>query len=160
VSVKDVDRGYAKRVQAIVKAGAGPTVTYVGVLGANAEKEHKGSPGMTVSDLATIHEFGLGVPERSFLRAWFDSNRASIEVTLRAAHRQVLLGKLTPKRAGELIGLKFAGEVQKYIAEGHVQPPLSEQTVKKKGSSVPLVDTGQLRAAISWYTEVRLLKGL
>jgi hypothetical protein len=160
VSVKDVDRGYAKRVKAIASAAAGPTVTYVGVIdGKGGEKPH-GNTGLTVGELADIHEFGLGVPERSFLRAWFDENRAQVQETLRAAHRQVLLGKLTPKRAGELIGLKFAGEIQKFIAEGHVQPPLSEQTVKKKGSSVPLIDTGQLRAAISWYTEVRLIKGL
>lgn len=152
--IRDTDKGYAKRLKAIVEAAAGPTLTKVGVIdGKGAEKMHGD---LTVGELATIHEFGLGVPERSFLRAWFDQERPAILEALRAAHRQVLLGKLTPKQAGELLGMRFAGQVQKYISDRRVQPELSEQTIKRKGSSVPLIDTGQLRSAITWLVESRL----
>lgn len=154
-TVRDTDRGYAKRRKAILEAGAGPTVTYVGVLGAKADKEHADS-GLTVGELATLHEFGLGVPERSFLRAWFDQDREKIVEALRAAHKQVLLGKLTPRRAAEILGMRFAGQVQQFISDGRVKPPLTEQTIKKKQSSVPLIDTGQLRSSISYIVETRL----
>jgi hypothetical protein len=123
------------------------------VLGEKAAADHGG---LTVGDLAEIHEFGLGVPERSFLRAWFDANREKIQETLRSAHRQVLLGKLTPQKAGELIGMKFVGEIQTWIGSGKVKPPLAPSTIERKGSSVPLIDTGQLRAAISYLVETRL----
>ena len=156
--VTDRDKGYSRRVKAILTAGSSPTVTYVGVLGDKASAAHKES-GLTVGDLAEIHEFGLGVPERSFLRAWFDAERDSILIALRAAHRQVLLGKLTPQQAGNLIGLRFVGQIQKWIADNKVQPPSSDETNARKGSSVTLIDTGQLRAAISYLVETRLISG-
>jgi hypothetical protein len=155
VTVRDTDRGYAKRLKAIAEAAAGPTVTKIGVLGDKADKAH-GDSGLTVGELATIHEFGLGVPERSFIRAWFDQERPAILEALRAAHKQVLLGKLTPQRAGEVLGMRWAGQVQKFISDGRVKPELAEATIKAKGSSVPLIDSGQLRSAITWLVETRL----
>jgi hypothetical protein len=151
VPVTDTDRGYRKRVAAII--GAGPVDTIVGVIGEKASADHEG---ITVGELAEIHEFGLGVPERSFLRAWFDQNREKVIVRLRAAHRKVLLGELTPQRAGEIIGLWAVGEIQRFIADGKVKPALDPRTVVAKGSSVPLIDTGQLRSAISYAVEARL----
>jgi hypothetical protein len=165
VPVTDRDKGYSRRVKAILTAGSSPTVTYVGVLGDKASAAHKES-GLTVGDLAEIHEFGVFNPEegifiqeRSFLRAWFDAERDSNLIALRAAHRQVLLGKLTPQQAGNLIGLRFVGQIQKWIADNKVKPPSSDETNARKGSSVTLIDTGQLRAAISYLVETRLVSG-
>lgn len=149
--VTDTDKGFRKRVAAVI--GAGPVDTIVGVIGDKAGEDHGG---LTVGELAEIHEFGLGVPERSFLRAWFDGNRDKVIERLRAAHRQVLLGKLTPQKAGELIGMWAVGEIQKFIADGKVKPPLDQRTIDRKGSSVPLIDTGQLRSAISYAVTERL----
>jgi hypothetical protein len=147
-------------LKAILQAGAGPTVTYVGVLGKKAEEVHEGEEtSLTVGEVAAFHEFGLGVPERSFLRAWFDQERPAILEALRAAHKQVLLGKLTPERAGNILGMRFAGQIQTFIADRRVQPPLKEITIKRKGSSVPLINTGQLRSAITWLVQTRLTGG-
>jgi hypothetical protein len=99
---------------------------------------------------------GLGVPERSFIRAYVDANAVQIGNDLRQAAKQIILGKLTNEQAATLIGLKHAAGIQKYLSDGRVTPPLSAFTIAKKGSSTPLIDTGQLRSAIT-HAVARLL---
>lgn len=41
----------------------------VGIIGSKATQEHKSSAGLTNAELGTKHEFGEGVPRRSFLEA-------------------------------------------------------------------------------------------
>ncbi len=105
---------------------------------------------LTVSEVGSFHEFGLGVPQRSFIRGWFDEaveeNRALIASQLKLA----ILGKLTLEAALERIALKMEASIKKRIAArgNGAYPGLAASTIKRKGSSVPLIDTGQLRAAI------------
>lgn len=130
----------------------------IGVLGAKADAMHKDSPGLTVAEIAEKHELGLGVPERSFLRAYVDANETLIRRDLQAAYKQILRGKLSVPQAAALVGMKHAAGVQKYIADGKVKPELSPVTIRRKGSDVPLIDTGQLRSAITHVVE-RVLGG-
>lgn len=109
--------------------------------------------GATMAEIATYHEFGIGVPQRSFLRAWADQDRQKIEATLRRLTVRVIAGKLTREQAYEQFGGWAQGQVQKFIADGRVQPPLDQRTIDAKGSSKPLIDTGQLRSSITY--EVR-----
>lgn len=124
----------------------------VGILGDRASEKHEGGAA-TIADIAEIHELGLGVPERSFLRAWVEANEGQIENDMRAATRQILRGKLLPEQAAKILGVKFAAGVQAFISSGKVTPALAEATVKAKGSSVPLLDTGALRSAITYALE-------
>jgi hypothetical protein len=61
--------------------------------------------------------------------------------------RQVVAGKLPVEKAMARIALAFEGSVKQRIARG-IAPPLSPVTIEAKGSSKPLIDRGQLRAAI------------
>jgi hypothetical protein len=140
----------------------------VGVHGKEGAKLHQGQPeendtpnaggalGTTIAEIASEHELGLGVPERSFIRAYVDANAVQIGNDLRQAAKQIILGKLTNEQAATLIGLKHAAGIQKYISDGRVTPPLSAFTIGKKGSATPLLDTGQLRSAIT-HAVARLL---
>lgn len=128
-----------------------PRVVDVGIVGDTAGKATQ--DGMTVGALAEIHEFGLGVPQRSFLRAWADADRAKIDKTWSALLRKVLAGDLTTDQALEQFGLWAQGQAQAFIADGRVRPPLDQRTIDAKGSSTPLIDTGQLRSSITY--EVR-----
>jgi hypothetical protein len=47
------------------------------------------------------------------------------------------------------LGAKVAALLQNRISAG-IDPPNSAATIARKGSSKPLVDTGQLKAAITW----------
>lgn len=104
----------------------------------------------TVLDVAYWNEFGLGVPQRAFLRTWFEQADAQNRNLMRNAMKLVIRGGKTLDEALELVGLKLAGDLQKAIA-GHslgLQED-SPETVKRKGSSTPLIDSGQLRQSIT-----------
>jgi hypothetical protein len=128
-------------------------VAEVGVIGPKASAQHAGGT-LTVAEVAEIHEIGAGVPRRSWLVDWFEENRKEIERVMRALSRKALLGTITPKIATAQLGVWAVGEIQQRIAN-RIPPPLAESTIKRKGSSVPLIDKGQLRQSIT----SRVVKG-
>lgn len=123
------------------------TIT-VGVHSDDANHTHGSGEGLTIGDIATFHEFGTQtVPQRSFVRGWFDERQEFIASTLRAQLKAVVDGKRPIEQAAERVALAFEGDAKQRILE-NIPPPLSPVTVKRKGSSLALVDRGQLRNAI------------
>jgi len=150
--VTSKDNGYKKT---LVRMGAmSGTKLFVGVP-PQADNVKHGNNGLTVSALAAIHEYGLGVPERSFLRAWFDENAEKIRQAISVMAKAIAAGRLTPMQAMAQLGLKFVGEIQARMAR-NIPPPLDPKTVARKGSSIALIDTGVLR---SWISYIILLDG-
>lgn len=49
----------------------------------------------------------------------------------------------------ERVGLWAQGSIQQRISDG-IPPPNAESTIRRKGSSTPLIDTGQLRTSIKY----------
>lgn len=127
----------------------------VGILsGKGAEDESKTTKGKQVIDVAMYNEFGQGVPERSFIRAWFDEYKSQNEAELRKAITAITEGRIESKQAFELLGQKFVGSVQTRMSNG-ISPANSPVTIELKHSSVPLIDTGQLRSSVSYVVEVK-----
>lgn len=148
MTVRDLDKGYKKLVARIFQFGA-PKIS-VGIHEADGDQPHGDGGGLRMIDIATIHEFGLGnVPERSFIRAWFDENQDRAREGLRRLLQSVVSGKRTPEQAIDTFAQWCVGQIQKRIAQG-IAPPLSARRIAEKGSSVPLIDTGQLRSSISY----------
>lgn len=152
VKVRDTDHGYRKMRANLKQASKGGGVS-VGIHAQEGAGEHKSkepdaSP-VTVLDVALWNEFGLGVPERSFLRAWVDENASQNREKLRKAMLLVVRGERTLEQALDLIGLSMQGGLQQKIAAG-VPPPNAPETVARKGSSTPLIDTGQLRQSVTF----------
>ena len=141
------DRGAEKLVKTVTTPAR--TVVDVGIIGSGADAAAEGGGGLTVAQLAEWHEFGIGVPQRSFLRAWADADKAKIEDTIRKLTTRILSGKLTHDQAMAQFGAWAQGQVQAYISAGRVTPPNAAATVAAKGSSTPLIDTGQLRSSIT-----------
>jgi hypothetical protein len=103
---------------------------------------------VTVADVATWNEFGTGtIPQRSFIRAWFDESQDFVRETLRSQMALVAAGKLDAAKAAERVALVCEGAMKKRIARG-IPPPNAPETVRRKGSSKPLINRGQLRNAI------------
>lgn len=143
----DRDHGYKKFLREVFSKGQ--TQLEVGVLADEGSKKHAKSD-LTVLEIATIHEFGLGNnPERSFIRAWFDENKEQNEELLFRLAEQVIAGKLTREQAMNQAGLRFVAGIQKRITD-RIPPPLKQATIMRKGSTVPLVDTGQLKSSITY----------
>lgn len=150
--VRDRDRGYNALMKRM--SGAPAATVTVGIHEAEGSAtENEG--GMSVAEVATLHEFGLGgQEERSFIRAYVDENVDTIKSDLRKLSQAVVKGTLdSPEQALERFGLKTVGAIQTRISDGRVTPGLKESTIAKKGSSVPLLDDGILRSSITHKVE-------
>ena len=140
VSVKD--KGLTKLLGNLAESAA----VRVGVLGVKADQTHKDSS-ESVGEIAAKHELGLGVPERSWLRGWIDENARLIDQTLNSVGKKGLGGREALHKALLQAGLVFEGGIKTRISNG-ISPPNSPSTIARKGSSTPLIDTGQLRSSI------------
>lgn len=155
MAVRVIDRGANKVLRTTSKRRK--SHVDVGVIGkkASAPKRGTGSRTITVADVAEWAEFGIGQPQRSWLRAWVDSNEGLINDRIDAETRKVLEGKQTQAQALKRIGVWLQGELQQNIAN-HPDNGFqanAASTIAKKGSSTPLIDTGQLRSSISHRVE-------
>lgn len=152
---RDKDKTYRARVREIQKLAR--MKVHVGVLDrGNAMKGSRSgklAAGLTVREVAAFHEFGLGVPRRSFIRDWYDPNVARIRARAARVSELVIRGERKAKQGGELLGLWAQGEIQQRIADG-IGPKLELATIKRKGSNKPLIDTGQLRSSITFKVEL------
>lgn len=118
----------------------------VGVL--EGAGQHDAADGLTVAAVAAVHEFGSAtVPERSFIRAGLDGARPVIDAGLTQLARAVVGGMPAETAVGRL-GLLGVREVQRKITDGPFEP-LAERTIREKGSSRPLIDSGQMRRNIT-----------
>lgn len=161
----DKDRGYKKLFRDFEQMrGRGANSVTVGIHAAEGGETHvaegsfsavdgnRPSPdaGLTVAAVGSFHEFGLGNnPERSFIRAWFDERLTTNQNILARLMKRVVKGKLSLADALSQFGANAAGNVQARIARG-IPPRLAPETIRRKGSSKPLINTGQLRNAVSY----------
>ena len=139
-----------KRLQASAKQLAGKPRVKIGVLGGG---DH--GPDLTNAELATIHEFGApraGIPERSFLRGTFDAKNREWQKFAEKLLKAIAAGRIDADQALGLLGERAVADVRKTIRNG-IDPPLKAATVRRKGSSKPLIDTGRLLQSISWSIE-------
>lgn len=83
----------------------------------------------------------ITIPERSWMRSWFDQNQKQITNVAKKLYGQVLDGKLKGKQALALLGEYAQKGIRKSIIDLKT-PPNSQATIKLKGSSNPLIDTG------------------
>lgn len=100
-------------------------------------------------DIGTIHEYGLGVPERSFIRATIDEHAERYTKQAKELLGRVLDGKLSADDALALLGEVVKRDIIQRINEG-IDPPNAPATIAEKGSSKPLIDTGSLKQSIDY----------
>lgn len=103
----------------------------VGVHDEEGSKEHPNAEnGETVAEIAQDHEFGFGVPQRSWLRAWVDST-----------DYKPLIQNLPQEERAETLARRLQESIQGRIKDGNIPPPNSPMTILKKGHGKTLVDT-------------------
>jgi phage gpG-like protein len=105
--------------------------------------------------IAAIHEFGSpehGIPERSFLRTGVRRGLPKFHALNAVTLKKVVEGKMTFDQAREKLGVVAVGEVKREFTVGKFVP-LKPATIKRKGSSRPLIDSGQLRQSITYQLE-------
>jgi hypothetical protein len=167
------DHGWAAFRKTFEELAKANNYVKVGVFGDSEKRE---GPIDNVS-LAVLHEFGSpsqNIPERSFLRAPADANRAAYQAMLRTLIPDVLTGKRTIAKVLGLVGMKGVADVNAWVRQGSNLAPNAPMTIArklhlkrgKKKSDVldefgrvkegaigprPLIDTGRLLQSVTYH---------
>jgi len=129
------------------------SVVKAGILAKDGSQNH--SEGITVFQIGMIHEFGVpekNIPRRSFIRVPIENNIKEITKLIENNHRLVSENAMSAKVALDRIGIKAQNTIKESFRNNDWKP-LKRATVKRKGSSRPLIDTGQLIGSISYIVE-------
>ncbi len=103
--------------------------------------------GLTLASNALIQEKGTQhIPPRPFMNTGFN-RYVSKKTAIAKAVRAVVEQKISPKAGDTRLGVLLQSEIQKAITGGGFAPN-KPSTIKRKGSSRPLVDTGKLRQGV------------
>lgn len=141
--IKDLEQS-KKKVRVGIFADKGGSATYEG-------------SDVTIAEVAAIHEYGsprANIPQRSFLRSTVNGNKGEIAKLMKRIGKGVFKNKLTLDQGLDLLGIDLVSKVKKRITGNPpIPPPLKPETIARKGSDRPLVDTGQLVNSITYTVE-------
>lgn len=139
-------QGVSRRLREIQQRLTDQKRVYVGL----PEGSPRTEDGQSLVEIGAIHEFGAkNIPERSFLRVPLNGAQDKFRAAFKEMMPKVARGELTMMQALEAIGDLGVGISKEAISAG-IKPPNAKSTVKRKGSSTPLVDKGHLRQWIVW----------
>lgn len=142
MAVIDRDLGW-KAIKRELERAQGREVA-VGILQGSVDSE-----GASIAEYATYNEFGTDhVPSRPFMAMSFDENKADIDADFNRQGKAMVEGKRTANEALTIIGQKHAARVQNTITGRDITPKLADSTIKAKGSTKTLVDTGAMTNAV------------
>lgn len=120
----------------------------VGILGGDTTEE-----GITLAGIGAVHVFGSpdqGIPERDFIRMPIEKMSEEIEKSVEP-HIQKKLADGDVKGIFKLMGISAEEQIQKAFESGGfgLWPDIQNETKERKGSSAILIDTGELRKAVT-----------
>jgi phage gpG-like protein len=126
----------------------------VGITGKSSGKIHEGD-NIPIASIGAVHEFGStkrNIPERSFIRVPLQTHAKEIEAKVRTgAEAKIAVGDI--KGVFEDIGLTAQTVIQSaFDTSGDgAWPPLQPKTINRRrnDSDLPLLDTGELRKAVT-----------
>lgn len=140
--IVDNDQGFADLIERLGDARS--VSVLVGI---------RGKRGSKLVKIAAANEFGTRkIPARSFLRATVDLNVGKYTLLLEQVADKLILG-IPPDQAVGIVGAVAVGDIQRRIRD-RIAPPNAAYTIAKKGSDVPLIDTGRLRQSIDYTVEI------
>lgn len=143
LNMKWTDTGWARLYSNMMKDSA--VHAAAGVVGPTAEMIHPLRDNVTIGGVAAMNEFGLGIPERSFIRRallWSGKSKAEFMYLMGVVSHEVMSG--VPR----VIAMRKVGEwAVKRIKEtilSNVPPVNAPETVDTKGHDHTLIHTGTL----------------
>lgn len=110
--------------------------------------------GFTLAENAAVQELGDlkgHIPPRPFMKQGAERFEAD-DRSVGAIISSVAEGRRVPREASNALGVLLQGHVRMAIRDGNFAP-LDPQTIKRKGSSKPLIDTGKLRQGVDVRTK-------
>lgn len=142
--VEDRDYGY-KKIVLNIKELNGKGVK-VGLMG---DEEYEG---VSVVDYAMYNEFGTAhIPARPFMQTTFDRYRADVMKFTEHLVNGIIEGQYTADHVMRVLGEWYQAKVQLTIRDAkNWAVPNTPETIKRKGSSSPLIDTGRMVGAVRY----------
>lgn len=140
----------------LLKNVSSKLVTKIGIFGGGTREEGEQSN----VEIGASHEFGVfskNLPRRSFLKDPISMKRKELITKASSIIKDNIDKDGGDKKIFELIGVYGESIVQEAFETGGfgTWQPLSSKTINKKGSSQILIDTAQLRRAITSKAEKR-----
>lgn len=169
-----------KKLQARLRPLTKQPRAEVGVVGEQASEDHGGITMAELAAVHEYGSPKNGIPERSFIRSTLESNASEYATLLRPLLRQLLDGKISVKKLLSIWGAKASSDIRARLLRGApLSPALSKRTLAARKARAlarqqsgeapgklrssdgrflslknvglrPLVETGQLVAALSW----------
>lgn len=154
-SVRTEDKGATIFLQVSEQFAKGVQGIRAGIVGKQGAKRH-GDSDLTNAELGFIHEHGLGVPRRPFLKpAAKEAEKGLREASIHGYEIMMNMIKRGNKNVQAIVnaGLEpckqhYENVMKQYIISGKVQPPTED-------GGIPLYDTGELARSISAYIETK-----
>lgn len=108
--------------------------------------------GVDIANVAAFNELGTSrAPSRPFLRMSIDDNADRVDAMCQEAVGAIV-DNGDAETALKKLGVTAVGLVQEEIVEGAFVPN-AESTIARKGSSKPLIDTGQMRQSVHYVVQ-------
>lgn len=96
--------------------------------------------------------WGGPIPERPFMRNSARTNMQKYIGQLKSQVSALITGKTTTRDILSKFGIQMVGDIQKEMASGSFAPN-SPVTIARKGSSRPLINTGEMRQKVTYKVE-------
>jgi hypothetical protein len=148
-NVKDTDLGMSK-ICGELKA-LGKMSVKVGIPEGAGEQD-----GVPIAQYAAWNENGVigkkggwKIPPRPFIKGWVDNNETDIKTTAEKIWTGVTSGSMNADTAIIRLGEYGQDGIKAYIVKGNFASNAAS-TIKTKGSSKPLIDTGTMRNSIRY----------
>lgn len=96
--------------------------------------------------------WGGPIPERPFMRNAMRNNAGKYRSAMKTAAPHILLGETSLTTVLSKLGILAQGDIQAEIVSLR-SPPNAAVTIERKGSSNPLIDSGEMHQAVTWKIE-------
>lgn len=133
-------------IEGILKRIKTPGTVDVGIIDAGRHDDSE----RTVAQIAFDNEFGTEInPERSFMRSTMQEKRQQIIKLQKSLLKKISNGSIKVEVALGLVG-EFTADLIRRKIVSLKSPPNAPSTIEAKGSSNPLVDSGQMKNAVTY----------
>lgn len=149
MKIKDTDKGFLAIKKALLKLKK--KEIKVGIhegAGKNAKT------GTLIVDYAIANEYGTNkIPERSFMRSTYEEKEKQWNKALDRIVGGIVEGDVNNiEQKISFVAEQMVNDIKDKI-DSNIPPPLSEATIKRKGSSKTLIDTGIMKTSITYKVE-------
>jgi hypothetical protein len=134
------------RLDGMIRNLRGPKQVKVGLPSGKA-------PGDVIK-IGVWNHFGTarGIPPRPFMANAMRNNQGKYRRMMMQSARQLLMGNTALPVVLNRLGALAQGDIQQEITALRT-PPNSPSTIAQKGSSNPLIDSGRMRASVTWEVD-------